>query len=109
MPAFGLNPALPADQLNAFGQITPGSPSFNAVFAGAVAANIDAVRAGTVATVASAFSTAGNQFDGAASRLYPVFGVQESQTSPDDGISCTQQLVIEDTLVRDLTLVVMLI
>ena len=87
MPAFaGLNPALPADQLNAFGLITPGSPSFNAVFAGAVAANIDAVRAGTVATVASAFSTAGNQFDGAASRLYPVFGVQESQTSPNDGI-----------------------
>ena len=88
-PAFaglGLNPTNPADLFTAFGLITPGSPSFNAIFAGAVGANIDTVRAGAVQTVASAFTVAGNQFDGAASRLYPVFGVQESQTSPNDGI-----------------------
>ena len=49
-------------------------------------ANLATVRAGAVQTVASAFTAAGNQFDSAASRLYPVFGVQESQTSPNDGI-----------------------
>ena len=88
-PAFaglGLNPTNPADLFTAFGLITPGSPTFNALFAGAVGANIDTVRAGAVQTVASAFTVAGDQFDSAASRLYPVFGVQESQTSPNDGI-----------------------
>ena len=88
-PAFaglGLNPANPADLPAAFALATPGSPLYNPLFGGAVAGAVPATRAAIVGTAAAAFSTAGNQFDNAASRLYPVFGVQESVSSPNDGI-----------------------
>ena len=86
MPAFALDPTNPADQLTAFGKVTQGSPIFDAVFAGAVGANISAVQAGTIQTITAGFAAAGTTFDDNASALYPVFGVQESTTSPNDGI-----------------------
>ena len=86
MPAFALDPTNPADQLTAFGKVTQGSPIFDAAFAGAVGANLSAVQAGTIQTITAGFASAGNTFDENASALYPVFGVNESLTSPNDGI-----------------------
>jgi len=88
-PAFaglGLNPANPADLPTAFALSTLGSPLYNPLFGGAVAGAIPQVQAGTIATVADAFIQAGDTFDGAANRLYPVFGVNESISSPNDDI-----------------------
>ena len=58
----------------------------NPVFAATVAGTQPAVLSQTVATVAAGFTAAGTTFNDNASALYPVFGVNESLTSPNDGI-----------------------
>ncbi|MFL2591044.1 MAG: TonB-dependent receptor domain-containing protein [Flavobacteriaceae bacterium] len=77
-PAFGINPT----DIVAVGTALATNPAF----AGAVAATQPAVLSQTVATVAAGFTAAGTTFDDNASALYPVFGVNESVTSPNDGI-----------------------
>ena len=77
-PAFGINPT----DIIAVGTALATNPAF----AGAVAATQPAVLSQTVATVAAGFTAAGTTFDDNASALYPVFGVNESVTSPNDGI-----------------------
>ena len=88
---LGLNPANPADIGTAVLLSLPllptgPNPLYDPLFGGTVDAYTPTIQANTIATVADAFIQAGDGFNDAASRLYPVFGVNESLSSPNDGI-----------------------
>ena len=106
MPAFALDPTNPADQLTAFGKVTPGSPIFDAIFAGAVGANISAVQAGTIQTITAGFAAAGLHLT-IMHLLYILFLVFRRVLVLLTMVLCTQRQVIEDILAQDLILVVM--